>query len=101
MMPRNDGNQSNGLHLLVAASGGELGTQHHGTTGLFHEGQNLSAIAGYDTADVLSGPSMQQFLNQPQPYTQSMTDALPSFPTDDFNAQFDFDFYEQNTLGMF
>jgi hypothetical protein len=103
-MPRNDVDQSSGLHLLAAANSGELVTEHHGTPGLLHEGQNLSAIGNYDTAAVLNDPCIQHFLNQQQPWEQSLTDAIPSFSTDDFAGHFDFDFLdmnEQTTLGMF
>ena len=100
-MPQNSGDQSNGLHLLVAASGTELGLENHG---ILDEGHNFSAFGNYDTGAVLNGPYIQHFLNQQQPYAQSLTDAIPSFPSDDFNGPFDFDFLdmnEQNTLGTF
>jgi proline utilization trans-activator len=102
-MPRSDGDQSHGIHLPVAASGGELGIAHRGTPGLLHDGQTSSAIGNYDTARVLNDPYIQNFLNQQQPYVQSLTDAIPSFPPDDFSGYFDFDILdvnEQNTLWM-
>jgi hypothetical protein len=104
MVPQNNGDQISGLHLLVAASGTELGTENHGITGVLDEGHTFSAFGNYDTGAVLNGPYIQHFLNQQQPYAQSLTDAIPSFPSDDFNGHFDFDFLdmnEQNTLGVF
>jgi hypothetical protein len=101
--PQNNGDQSNGLHLLVAASGTELGTDNRGITGVLDDGQNFGAFRNYDTRMVLNGPYIQHFLNQQQPYAQSLTDAIASFPSDDLNWCFDFDFLdvnEQNTLGM-
>lgn len=102
-VPQNNSDQSNGVHLLAAASGSELGTENRGMTGVLGEGQNFSAFGNYDTREVL-GPYIQHFLNQQQPFAQSMTYTIPSFPTDDFNGHFDFDFLdmnEQNALGMF
>lgn len=103
-VPQNNGDQSNGLQLLVAASGSELETENRGMTGVLDERHNFSAFGNYDTGAVLNGPYIQHFLNQDQPDAQSLTDAIPSFPTDVFYGDFDFDsldMKEQNPLGMF
>lgn len=96
-----DSHQSNGLQMLLAASGSDLGTEVRTAPRLLGEGQSFGAFGNYyDTSAVLNDPYIQDFLNSQQPYGQSLTDTIP-FPTDDLSGYFDFDFLDMTATGMF
>lgn len=98
---QSDSDQSNGLQMLLAASGSDIGTEARTTAGVLGEGQTFGAFGNYDTSEVLNDPYIQNFLNQQQPYAHCMTDDIPSFPNGDLDGQFEFDFLDMNVLGNF
>ncbi len=99
---QSDGDQNNGLQMLLAASSRDIGTEVHTTGRLLSEGHSFGAFGNYyDTSAVLNDPYIQDFLNSQQPYAQFLTDTAPSFPVDDLNGFFDFDFLDVNATGTF
>ncbi len=101
---QNGATESNGLQLLLAASGSfnDAGPSTPGATRTdttFGEGIPFGAPGDFDTGAALDDPFLQDFLAQKQPYTPWAPDSIGPFPTGDPNGQWNFDWEDANLFG--
>lgn len=97
-----DGQQSDGLQMLLAAGSSDARTEIRTAPRLLRDAQSFGGLRSeYDTDAILLDPYVQDFLKSQQPYLQCSSDAIPYFPPDDFSWYFDDEFLDMNATGMF